>query len=196
VRSGPPATSDVLEKKYCPIQQGLVDNDPDVDAIYRLVVGAPVVFEKKPPVALAPGTLCPINSQNTAWWPDAYPLMYLPSNCSFRLTDIWRGMIAARIAAEHGWNILFRTATVRQERNEHDFMDDFAKEIDGYLRASEIARILADTQLPAAREQIPDALILCYEALCAARVFPREEIKLVVSWLSDVEQAKRRAMNG
>ncbi len=192
VRTDPPVASDILESMYCPIQQGLADDDPDVDAIYRLVIGAPIIFDKKPPVALAPGALCPINSQNTAWWPDAYPLLYLPSNCSFRLTDIWRGLIAIRIAAEQGWNILFRPANIRQERNEHDLMDDFAKELDGYLRASGIARILADIPLPTGSGQLPEAMILCYEALCAAKVFPHEEIKLVESWLSDIEQAKRR----
>lgn len=196
IRSAPPATSDALESMYCPIQQGLADDDPDVDAIYRLVVGAPVVFDRKPPVALAPGALCPINSQNTAWWPDVYPLMYLPSHCSFRLTDIWRGLIAVRIAGAQGWNILFRSATVRQERNEHDFMDDFTKEIDGYLRTSEIARILADTVLPSGKERIPEAMMLCYKALCMAGVFPNEEIQLVENWLIDVENSQRRAVRG
>lgn len=196
IRSAQPVTEDVVKLMYCPIQQGLADDDPDVDAIYRLVVGAPVVFNRKPPVALAPGALCPINSQNTAWWPDAYPLMYLPSNCSFRLTDIWRGLVAIRIVGAQGWNILFRPATVRQERNEHDFMDDFTKEIDGYLRTSEIARILADTVLPTGKERIPEAMMLCYKALCEAGVFPNEEIQLVENWLIDVENSQRRAVRG
>lgn len=196
IHSAPPDFPDTLEPMYCPIQQGLADDDPDVDAIYRLVVGAPVVFDRKPPVALAPGALCPINSQNTAWWPDAYPLMYLPSNCSFRLTDIWRGLIAIRIAGAHGWNVLFRPASVRQERNEHDFMDDFTKELDGYLRTNEVAKILADTILPIGKDGVPEAMMLCYKALCAAGVFPNEEIQLVESWLIDVESAQRRATRG
>ena len=37
-----------------------------------------------------PGAWCPFNSQNTTWWPEAFPLMYLPAYCSFRMTDIWR----------------------------------------------------------------------------------------------------------
>ncbi len=196
IRSAQPAMSDVLESMYCPIQQGLADDDPDVDAIYRLVVSASVVFDRKPPVALAPGALCPINSQNTAWWPDAYPLMYLPSNCSFRLTDIWRGLIAIRIAGVQGWNVLFRPASVRQERNEHDFMDDFTKELDGYLRSNEVARILAEAILPTGKERIPEAMMLCYKALCAEGVFPNEEIQLVESWLFDVENSTWRADRG
>jgi hypothetical protein len=33
---------------------------------------------------------------------------------------------------ENGWHILFHGATVRQERNDHDLMRDFADEIPGY----------------------------------------------------------------
>lgn len=191
-----PAMLDALELMYCPIQQGLADDDPDVDAIYRMVLGTPVVFDRKPPVGLVPGALCPINSQNTAWWPDAYPLMYLPSHCSFRLTDIWRGLIAIRIAGAQDWGVLFRSASVRQERNEHDFMDDFNKELDGYLRSKEVAQILADTILPTGKKEIPEAMILCYKALCEAGVFPDVEIQLLESWLIDCESAQGRVAHG
>jgi hypothetical protein len=193
VRSVLPEPSGELETLYCPIQQGLADDDPDVDAIYRMVIGSPVVFENRPPVALPPGALCPINSQNTSWWPDAYPLLYLPSNCSFRMTDIWRGLIASRIIANERWNLLFRAATVRQTRNAHDLMDDFSQEIDGYLRVEEIAKILADTKLPSGANSVAEALMVCYEALCAKRVFPPQEVLLVSSWISDLELCKSRA---
>ena len=66
-----------------PIQQGLVDGSPDVDAIWRLVLDRPFEFRKEPSVALMPGVWCPFNSQSTWWWPEAYPLLYLPSFCTF-----------------------------------------------------------------------------------------------------------------
>ena len=193
VLSGAPVVSNSMESVYCPIQQGLADEDPDVDAIYRLIVGKPVIFEQKLPVALAPGAVCPVNSQNTTWWPDAYALMYLPSSCSFRLTDIWRGLIATRIAAAQGWHVLFRSSSVRQERNEHNFMDDFAKEMDGYLRAGEVEAMLAAIRLPETRAGIPEAMLKCYEVLSDAGLFEPEEIRKVESWLVDVEEAGRRA---
>ena len=86
--------------KDCPIQQGLADANPDVDAIYRLTLPLPQNFRADRRVALAPGTWCPFSSQNTTWWPDTFPLLYLPAYCSFRMTDIWRGFIAQRIAAQ------------------------------------------------------------------------------------------------
>ncbi|MEO1374822.1 MAG: hypothetical protein AAFW70_10975 [Cyanobacteria bacterium J06635_10] len=66
----------------CPIQQGLADDNPDVDAIYRLVMPLPQEFRKDRRLALGQNSWCPFNSQNTAWWPEAYPLLYLPAYCS------------------------------------------------------------------------------------------------------------------
>jgi hypothetical protein len=85
-----------------PIQQGLVDGDPDVDAVWRLVLPSDVRFKVKRSLALMRGVWCPFNSQSTWWWPEAYPLLYLPSYCTFRMTDIWRSFIAQRCVWELG----------------------------------------------------------------------------------------------
>ena len=62
-----------------PIWQGLADRNPDIDAIYRLTQPLPVHFDKtKLRIALAEGSICPFNSQNTTWFREAFPLMYLP----------------------------------------------------------------------------------------------------------------------
>ncbi|MHC4265647.1 MAG: STELLO glycosyltransferase family protein, partial [Planctomycetota bacterium] len=66
------------------------DDNPDVDAVYRLTQRLPLTFRKDRRLALGNGSKCPFNSQNTTWFPDAYPLLYLPAYCSFRMTDIWR----------------------------------------------------------------------------------------------------------
>jgi hypothetical protein len=86
-----------------PIQQGLANENPDVDAIYRLVNPLPLNFKNHAPVALPEGNWCPFNSQNTTWFPEAYLLLYLPSYCSFRMTDIWRSFVAQRIAWTCNW---------------------------------------------------------------------------------------------
>src|SRR5208283_3707117 len=71
-----------------PIQQGLADNSPDVDAIWRLISDRPFQFNNAESIYLHPGAWCPFNSQSTWWWPEAFLLMYLPSFCTFRMTDI------------------------------------------------------------------------------------------------------------
>jgi len=172
----------------CPIQQGLADGDPDVDAIYRLLLPLPINFRKDRRLALASGTWCPFNSQNTAWFPEAYPLLYLPSYCSFRMTDIWRSFVAQRIAWEYGWAVLFKGPDVYQERNEHNLMRDFADEVPGYLNNRRIGTHLDALKLEAGPKNIGDNLIRCYEELVRMELIPSKEIALVRAWVEDVHQ--------
>jgi hypothetical protein len=174
-------------KVFCPIQQHLADSNPDVDAVYRLVGELPFRFVRERQVALAPGSWCPFNSQNTTWWPEAYSLLYLPSYCSFRMTDIWRSFVAARIAHANGWHILFASPTVRQERNEHDLMRDFADEIAGYLNNSRIRRILEDLPVESGQDKMGSNLRLCYEALVAADLVGANEVDLLSLFLDEAE---------
>jgi hypothetical protein len=174
----------------CPIQQGLADENPDVDAIYRLVLPLPQTFTKERRVALTNGCWCPFNSQNTTWWPDAFELLYLPSYCSLRMTDIWRSFISQRIAWLNGWAILFHEPTMKQERNVHNLLRDFNDEIPGYLHNSEIREALESLPLESGVEKIRDNLKVCYEKLVSMSLIGREELQLLDAWLEDIKQLR------
>jgi hypothetical protein len=169
-----------------PIQQGLANGSPDVDAVWRLVQDRPIEFRNNLSLHIPLGSWCPFNSQSTWWWPEAYPLMYLPSYCSFRMTDIWRSFIAQRCLWELGYGVVFHASEVFQERNEHDLMRDFADEVDGYLRNKEMVRILADLKLKPGPGHQGENLLHCYEALTTQQFFPEKELKLVGAWLADI----------
>lgn len=183
----------VTDEIYCPIQQGLADGDPDVDAIYRLVAELPVEFQKRDPIALTGEAWCPFNSQNTTWWAAAFPLLYLPYYCSFRMTDIWRSFVAQRIAYANGWGILFHSATVFQERNEHNLMRDFEEEIPGYLRNDEIRQALTNLSLEEGSSKIPENLRICYGKLADMGCVGAEELPLLNAWLSDLADIVTKA---
>ncbi len=176
------------ERADCPIQQGLADENPDVDAIYRLLYPLPQSFRADRRVALGEGSWCPFNSQNTTWFPDAYPLLYLPATCTFRMTDIWRSFVAQRIAWANGWSIMFHEATVWQERNEHDLMKDFADEVPGYLNNRAICRELDGLDLPAGTENLGSNLRRCYEALVGQGWLGPQELALLDAWLTDLSE--------
>lgn len=169
-----------------PIQQGLADDNPDVDAIYRLTLPLPFTFDRKLRVALGAGAWCPYNSQNTIYYRQAFPLLYLPAYCSFRMTDIWRSFVAQRIAWANGWSILFREATVRQDRNDHSLLKDFEDEISGYLGNRRIGAALDALDIPAGEENIPAAMRLCYGAMAAEGFVGAEELPLLDAWLHDI----------
>jgi STELLO glycosyltransferases len=172
-----------------PIQQGLADENPDVDAVYRLVSTLPLSFEKNQPIVLRPNSWCPFNSQNTTWFREAFPLLYLPSFCTFRMTDIWRSLVAQRIAWTCGWDILFHASTVRQERNEHNLLKDFADEIPGYLNNARIGRTLEALPLKEGVENLSSNLLSCYRALVELAVIGKEELPLVEAWIADMASA-------
>jgi hypothetical protein len=172
----------------CPIQQGLADENPDVDAVYRLLLELPQSFRKDRQVALLEGSWCPFNSQNTTWWPDAFPLLYLPAYCSFRMTDIWRSFVAQRVIWTNGWGVLFHEPTVWQERNEHDLMRDFKDEVPGYLNNRAICDALHYLQLRPGVESIGENLLICYEKLISMGWIEKQELQLVEAWLNDLKQ--------
>jgi hypothetical protein len=174
----------------CPIQQGLADENPDVDAIYRLTGALPVAFEKAKAVAIGKRCWCPFNSQNTTWFKEAFPLLYLPSFCSFRMTDIWRSFVAQRICWENDWSVLFHHATAWQERNDHNLMRDFSDEVQGYLYNQAIAQALEQLALKPGAEHIPENLLACYGALIRLNLIGKAEVKLLEAWLSDVSRIK------
>lgn len=176
-----------LDSFECPIQQGLADLSPDVDAVWRLLLDREFIFPPSQSVWLPPGTWCPFNSQTTWWWPVAYPLMYLPSYCSFRMTDIWRSFIAQRCLWELGRGLVFHAPEVIQERNVHNLMHDFQQEVPGYLQNQQIVRTLTDLSLASGAGALPGNLMTCYEAMVSKSIIPPDELPLVKAWLADID---------
>ncbi len=166
------------------IVQGLADEDPDVDAIFRLTRNLPVHFDPQAgAVALEAQSWCPFNSQNTWIRRDFAVLAYLPTHCTFRMTDIWRSLVAQRCLWAAGHKLLFTAPSVRQVRNEHDLMRDFADEIPGYLYNERIAEVLTEAELTG--EPAFD-LRNCYAALVAANLIDVAELDIVDPWIREV----------
>jgi hypothetical protein len=183
----PPFESLNVRDIDCPIQQALADADPDTDAIFRLTSTGAQYFKRDRQLALGRGCWSPFNSQNTVWWRDAFPLLYLPALCSIRMTDIWRSFIAQRIAWTTEWAIAFRGPTVWQERNEHDLMRDFRDEVPGYLNNISICESLDQLSLQPGVRNIGTNLRICYEKLVRMEIMPQEELELVDAWLADLK---------
>jgi hypothetical protein len=172
-----------------PIQQGLANGSPDVDAVWRLLMDRDVTFRDAPSVRLAPGCWCPFNSQSTWWFPEAFPLMYLPSHVSFRMTDIWRSFIAQRCLWALGAGIVFHGPEVFQDRNEHNLMRDFEQEVPGYVGNDKFRRVLDSLELEGGARAVGPNLRRCYEALVGEHLIEACELELVSAWLIDLEKA-------
>jgi hypothetical protein len=169
-----------------PIQQGLANGSPDVDAVWRLTMDKDIAFQDNGSVLLGKGTWCPFNSQSTWWFSEAYPLMYLPSFVSFRMTDIWRSFVAQRCLWAMGHGLVFHGPEMFQERNPHNLLRDFEQEIPGYLGNNKIREILEGLVLSDKPGDAGANLQRCYEALTAGGFVPDKEMALVEAWLADV----------
>lgn len=169
-----------------PIQQGLANGSPDVDAVWRLTMDKEITFRDNGSVLLGKGAWCPFNSQSTWWFPEAYPLMYLPSFVSFRMTDIWRSFIAQRCLWAMGYGMVFHGPEMYQARNPHNLLRDFEQEIPGYLGNNKIREVLEGLQLSDKPADVGMNLRRCYEALVAGGFVPEKEMALVEAWLVDM----------
>jgi hypothetical protein len=190
IRQNAPTVCETGRSLRAPVQQGLVNGSADVDAIWRLVMDREFAFDDDPSVYLEPGNWCPFNTQSTWWWPVAYPLLYIPSYCSFRMCDIWKSFVAQRCLWAMGLGVVFHAPEVVQDRNPHDLMRDFRDEIPGYEQNRRIAEILEALDLPGDPNQVGGNLRRCYEALILAGVFPEQEMALVGAWLGDLGAAE------
>ena len=166
------------------VWQGLADEDPDVDAIYRLTINKPCYFSKHAPIVLGKGTLSPFNSQNTMFRKELFPLLYLPAHVTFRFTDILRGLVAQPIMWAAGYRLGFTDATVIQKRNPHDYMKDFASEIPCYLNCEEAVNIAMDAVKKT--RSVPDNLYSVYRALGKNNIVEERELRLLELWLKDI----------
>lgn len=196
IQATPIATSDFVpptdqhNRVWAPIQQGLANGSPDVDAIWRLVLDREFSFDSASSALLPPGQWCPFNTQTTWWWPAVYPLLYVPSFCSFRMCDIWKSFVAQRCLWELGTGVVFHAPEVWQERNVHDLMRDFSDEVPGYQRNHSIAEILETTSLYSGIENVGANLNRCYQTLVAEDIFPKKELELVAAWLAGVAESQ------
>ncbi len=168
------------------IWNGLVDYDPDVDAIYRLTDGRLCTFEKRESIVLEEGTICPFNSQNTIMCKELFPLLYMPATVTIRFTNILRGFVAQPVMWAAGFRLGFTMATAVQKRNIHNYMHDFDLEVPMYRQAHEVVQITRQTVKP--RQSVEDNLLEVYRALAGAGIVAKSEISYVEAWLEDLQK--------
>ena len=166
------------------VWQGLADEDPDVDAIYRLTDNTPCYFDDKPPIVLNLGKVCPFNTQNTIIRKELFPLLYLPTYVTFRFTDILRGLVAQPIMWLYGYRLGFINATVIQKRNLHNSMDDFTSEIPMYKHCNEIVDLI--TTVISADNAVEVNLLNAYKVLLENSIVCEKEMITLKSWLADI----------
>ena len=174
----------IKENSKVGIWQGLADEDPDVDAIYRLTCDEPCYFKERPPIVLGKQSISPFNTQNTIIVKELFPLLYLPTYVTFRYTDILRGLIAQPIMWLYNYHLGFTNATVVQKRNPHDYFKDFISEIPMYETCEKVIEITSNNI--STNLSIESNLYNVYNALLNQKIVETREMKTLEDWLKDL----------
>ena len=110
------------------VNAGLWLGDPDVDAVTRLAMPVEAVaLRRTDNLALAKGTWCPFNSQNTAVHRDVLPAWFLSPGVG-RCDDIWGSYVARACMESMGHTVAFGRPLARHDRNAHDLFRDLDQE--------------------------------------------------------------------
>jgi hypothetical protein len=108
------------------IQADFWNGDPDIDALCRLEHGPSCEFSDTE-FPFTSNKISPFNSQNTILSRKiAYDYFLYPH--IGRMDDIW----AAYYVISKGYRVVYNKATVFQQRNEHNLIEDMKKEYLGY----------------------------------------------------------------
>ena len=172
------------------IEQGIVNGDPDVDAIFRLTQDKSINFTNQPSFYLPEGVFCPFNTQNTFFHKKAFFALYVPVSVSMRVADIWRGYLAQRLIWNIGCNLAFSGPNAFQERNEHDLFKDYLLEQDLFLKASHLINCLSKWKTSITNSN--DIILLLYKDLILEGFFNAKEAEFVEAWLNDLKKIKSK----
>jgi len=174
------------EGKQPSIINGLVENDPDVDAIFRLVCTHQdyIHWDSGKSVIIDNNNVCPFNTQNTFWInPALFACLLIPTTVSFRYCDILRGIITNIVLKHTGNYMMYSSPNVVQRRNEHNLIHDFKSEIEMYLANEEILGYI-DVADVGSGGSVPAILHNIYQKLMEHNIVKPKEIEILRAWLS------------
>jgi len=183
-------TVDCVEEIEWHCFQAVVDGDPDLDAIGRMLYPESHIFENQPPLLLQNGMFCPTNSQATLWKRELFPYLYLPVTAPFRMTDIWRGIVMSGFMNLMGYKTLFGKIGVAQMRNLHNLISDFQDEVAGHIN-SKLVKQNSDSYW-LANNATSHHLVLgqIYENLGQRRIVAQNEVQVLDIFLEEIERTK------
>ena len=179
-------------RKTSVVQQGVVNGDPDVDAIFRLTKKMAynkidIQFDETAPSIQYPvGTMAPYNSQNTLFHYEAFWSLYLPHTVPFRLTDIWRGYWAQRLMWLLNETISFHGPNAYQLRNAHSYMKDFEEEQAMYVKTERLVEFLFAWRC--SKTRFYDCVIDLSVEMAVNKFWEDSEVDSIRDWLDDLDK--------
>lgn len=183
----------IKQKKYlktCYIN-GLVLNDPDIDAITRLYHPIKITKFKNrkygTQFSLEPGTWSSFNNQNSIIPLEVVPTHFTPPSTG-RNSDIWASFFMCKLAEHMNERIVFGSPLVVQLRNLHNLWDDLELEYKNNSLTDIFVQLLRSINLKS-KNRVLVAEELCKKSLIKLSSFKNKlkinEYKYVKNFFSE-----------
>lgn len=166
------------------IINGLVENDPDVDALFRIICThqKSIEWDINKTILIDNNNICVFNTQNTFWLNiELFICLYIPTSVSFRYCDILRGIISNIILKKTNNYMMYSSPNVTQNRNDHNLIADFKDEYEMYIHNEKILEYIENNTDNII--SIKELLIIIYNNLLDNSVISIDEIKVLNIWL-------------
>ena len=167
------------------IINGLVENDPDIDALFRIVCNHQdtIHWEHNKCILIDNSNLCVFNTQNTFWLnSELFICLLIPCSVSFRYCDILRGIINNIILKNTNNYMMYSSPNVTQNRNEHNLISDFKSEYEMYIHNETILNYIEnDVQK---ETSVKELLGTIYNNLLVQKVITQKDIDILNKWNS------------
>jgi len=165
------------------IINGLVENDPDVDALFRIICTHQhsIQWETNKTILISNKNMCVFNTQNTFWLnPELFISMIIPSSVSFRYCDILKGIICNIILNKTNNYMMYSSPNVIQNRNEHDLISDFKSEYEMYIHNEHILEYIENDTF--SNDSVKTLLNTIYNNLLIKGVIKELDISILSAW--------------
>lgn len=167
------------------IFQGIVDGDPDVDAICRMTnlsFNNHIEFKKNKAFNFNKNVYTQGNTQSTIWVePKLFHLLYIPVTVSFRFCDILKMYICQKCMWEYNKTMCYISPIMFQSRNMHNYINDFKSEYSMYISTLNIVdNIFENIHLNGNNND----LLIIYTALLENNIVQQLDLFLVKEWLN------------
>ena len=166
------------------IVNGLVENDPDVDACFRLICNQQdqIIWEQNKSIIIDNKNMCVFNTQNTFWLnPELFVSMLIPCSVSFRYCDILRGIITNIILKKTDNYMMYTSPNVIQNRNEHNLFEDLKSELEMYVHNENILDYIEHNTNDVT--DIKQLMNIIYQNLLDNQVITQNDIDILTIWL-------------
>lgn len=166
------------------IINGLVENDPDVDALFRIICNHQdsIKWDKNKRVVINNKNMCVFNTQNTFWLnPELFMCLLIPCSVSFRYCDILRGIINNIILKKTDNYMMYTSPNVVQNRNEHNLINDFKSEYEMYIHNEKILEYIENNTDNI--KNVKELLLTIYNNLFINNVITQNDLTILNQWI-------------